>query len=275
MTTQTVRSLADLLGAHDLLPLAWRAAARAGDFLRDERPAGLTADTKSTPTDVVTEMDRTAEALIRTDILTTHPHDAILGEEGGARAGTSGVLWTIDPLDGTVNYLLGLPLWAVSIGIAVDGIPTVGVVNAPMFGEAFVAVRGAGAWRVHEGTAERLAVRPIDDLASALVLTGFGYEASIRVAQAALLATLIGDVRDIRRLGAATLDFCWVARGWADAYYEQDLKAWDIAAGALIAEEAGASLATVGTPPGTDFVLACSPGIVGALSSLLPALRRD
>lgn len=273
MTTIPTRSLADVLADHPLLPLAWRAAVRAGGFLRDERPQGLEVDTKSTPTDVVTVMDRTAEALIRDDILTARPDDAILGEEGGARAGSSGVRWIIDPLDGTVNYLLGLPLWGVSIGVEIDGVPTVGVVDTPMFDETFVAVRGAGAWLVRHGVAERLGVRQTSDLSAALVTTGFGYDADVRIAQAGLLTELIGEVRDIRRLGAATIDFCWLARGWVDAYYEEGLKAWDLAAGVLIAQEAGAIVEGIGDPVGTEYVLASSPGIVGALANMLPAFR--
>jgi myo-inositol-1(or 4)-monophosphatase len=272
MTTAETRSLADLLGDHPLLPLAWRAATRAGGFLRDERPHALTVDTKSTPTDVVTEMDRTAEALIRDDILGARPDDAILGEEGGERLGHSGVRWTIDPLDGTVNYLLGLPIWGVSIGVEVDGEPTLGVVHAPTFDESFVAVRGAGAWRVQHGVAERMAVRQTSDLSASMVTTGFGYDADVRIAQARVVTDLIGEVRDIRRLGAATLDFCWLARGWVDAYYEQGLKAWDVAAGILIAQEAGATVVGTGDPFGTDYILACSPGIAAELEGRLSTL---
>ena len=269
MTTFPTVLLADLLATHPLLPMAWRAATTAGRFLRDERPASLAIDTKSTPTDVVSEMDRSAESAIVAEILARRPGDGILGEEGAERAGTSGVRWIIDPLDGTVNYLLGLPMWAVSIGVEIDGTSTLGVVDAPMFDETFVAVAGEGAWCVRHGVAERLAVHGLTDLGGAMVATGFSYDSTTRQEQATAIVDLISQVRDIRRLGAATLDFCWVARGWIDAYYERGLKPWDFAAGSLIAQEAGAVVTGLGDDGWERFVLAATPGIVDSLLGIL------
>jgi myo-inositol-1(or 4)-monophosphatase len=219
MTTEPTHALAGLLRLDSLLPLAWRAATTAGAFLRDERPTTLHIDTKSTPTDVVSDMDRFAEASIVTEILRERPHDGVLGEEGSERQGTSGVRWVIDPIDGTVNYLLGLREWAVSVGVEVEGIARLGVIDFPMLEETFLAVAGHGAWRVHRGRATRLEIRRVSDLSEALVSTGFGYDGAIREEQAAVLAGLIHQIRDIRCSGAATVDFCWLARGWIDGYF--------------------------------------------------------
>ena len=150
------RDLADILGLHPLLPMAWRAAARAGGFLRDERPPVLQVDTKSTPTDSVTIMDRGAEAMILADLLGERPDDGLLGEEGGERVGSSGVRWIVDPLDGTVNYLFRLPMWGVSIAAEVDGEVEGRVIATPEFDEAYVGVRGGGAWLVRGSRDERL-----------------------------------------------------------------------------------------------------------------------
>lgn len=270
MSTPT-RSLAQLLAMHPLLPLAWRVATTTGRFLRDERPSSLAVDTKSTPTDPVSEMDRRAEAAIVAEVAHARPDDGFLGEEGAARPGSSGVRWIIDPLDGTVNYLLGLPQWAVSVGVESDGVAMIGVVDAPMLDETYVAVAGHGAWCVHHGVAERLEVRRVAHLGEALVSTGFSYDAEVRVQQVAVLADIIGQVRDIRRLGSAALDFCWVARGWVDAYFERDVKPWDMAAGALIAQEAGAVVTGVEGDDWTRLVLAGSPAVVESLGRLLRA----
>jgi myo-inositol-1(or 4)-monophosphatase len=264
------RSLADLLDLDPLIPLAWRAATSAGRFLRDERPATLAIDTKTTPTDVVSDMDRSAEALIVEQILKARPRDGLLGEEGAERPSSTGIRWIIDPLDGTVNYLLGLPEWAVSIGVEEDGKTRLGVIDIPMHDETFIAIAGQGAWRVHRGGADRLAIRHVSELSQALISTGFGYDAAIRRQQTAVLESLIGEIRDIRCSGAATLDFCSLARGWTDGYFLRDLKPWDLSAGALIAEEAGALVTGIGGEPWTAMVVAGSPSIVDSLLRLLP-----
>ena len=201
----------------DLLELAERLAREAGDLLLAGAD-GLRVDvtTKSSGTDMVSEMDRTSGEHIVEGILAARPDDSILGEEGAGREGTSGVRWVIDPLDGTTNYLYRHPVWAVSVGVEVDGEATVGVVAAPGLQEVFTAVRGLGAWL----NGEAIAVSEADDLASALIGTGFSYSATRRGRQAAVLPHLLPAVRDIRRYGVAALDLCWVACGRLDGYFE-------------------------------------------------------
>lgn len=251
----------------ELLDLALEAGRRAGALLRDGRPDDLAvARTKSSAIDVVTEMDIAAERLI-TDFLDEHrPDDGVLGEEGASIPGTSGIRWIVDPLDGTVNYLYGLPAWSVSIAAERDGETVVGVVEVPSRGETFHAVRGGGAWLGER----RLATRPSPELSQALVATGFGYLQERRAHQADVAQRLIPRVRDIRRAGSAAIDLCDVAAGRLDAYYERGLNPWDYAAGDLIAREAGAL--TGGRPgdrPSGELTLAASAGIFGVLQELL------
>lgn len=272
----STRPLDDLLALHELLPLAWSAAHRAGVFLRDERPDDLVVDTKSTATDVVSEMDRTAERMIAADLLGPRPTDGLLGEEGGERAGTSGVRWVVDPLDGTVNYLHHLPMWGVSIGAEVDGVTQVGVIVAPAFDAAYLAVRGGGAWRVSSGVGERLTGSHCSDLSKALVTTGFGYSAGRRRHQAQVVTELIPGIADIRRTGSAVIDFTWLASGRLDAYYEMGLNLWDMSAGALIAEEAGAIVTAL--HEGGDLTrcfVAAAPAIHAELRARLVELGAD
>lgn len=275
MTRTPSRSLDELLTLHELLPAAWQAGERAGAFLRDERPDDLVIDTKSTESDVVSAMDRDAEAMIIADLLGPRPADGLLGEEGGERVGTSGVRWVVDPLDGTVNYLHRLPMWGVSIAAEVGGRTQVGVVHVPAFGEGYLAVRGEGAWLVREGRGERLAGSDCPTLGAAIVATGFGYAAERRRRQAQVVAGLIGDVSDVRRIGAAVLDFCWLARGRLDAYFECGLNAWDYAAGALIAQEAGLVVSALRDDDLSRFVLAAAPAIAADLRSALARLGAD
>ncbi|MFF7971193.1 inositol monophosphatase family protein [Streptomyces sp. NPDC007905] len=256
----------------DLLDLAEEAARRAGDLLRDGRPADLeVARTKSSPIDVVTEMDIAAEKLITDLISGERPQDGFLGEEGACVEGTSGVRWVIDPLDGTVNYLYGLPTWAVSIAAEQDGATVAGVVAAPMRGETYHAVRGGGAWATGAWEGEReLSCRPAPPLDQALVSTGFNYVAEVRAHQAAVAGRLIPLLRDIRRSGSAAVDLCDVACGRLDGYYERGLNAWDVAAGDLIAREAGAL--TGGRPgerPSRVLTVAGTPGVFEPLQRLL------
>ncbi|MEV7289831.1 inositol monophosphatase family protein [Streptomyces sp. NPDC093252] len=256
----------------ELLTLARRAAARAGALLRDGRPADLAvAATKSSPIDVVTEMDIAAEKLITGLISEARPDDGFLGEEGTSTAGTSGIRWIIDPLDGTVNYLYGLPTWSVSIAAEQDGETVAGVVAVPMRGETFHAVRGAGAHATGAWEGERrLACRPAPPLDQALVSTGFNYVAEVRAHQAEVAARLIPLLRDIRRGGSAAVDLCDLACGRLDGYYERGLNAWDVAAGDLIAREAGAL--TGGRPgerPARDLTVAGTPGVFEPLQRLL------
>ncbi|GGZ89693.1 inositol monophosphatase family protein [Streptomyces echinoruber] len=259
----------------ELLDLAREAARRAGDLLRDGRPADLAvAATKSSPIDVVTEMDIAAEKLITDLISERRPEDGILGEEGAATEGTSGIRWVIDPLDGTVNYLYGLPTWAVSVAAEQDGETVVGAVAVPLRGEAFHAVRGAGAWATGPWEGERrLTCRPAPPLEQALVATGFNYVTEVRAHQAEVARRLIPLVRDIRRSGSAAVDLCDLAAGRLDGYYERGLNPWDWAAGNLVAREAGAL--TGGRPgerPSRDLTVAGTPGVFEPLQSLLEDL---
>ncbi|MFF9478300.1 inositol monophosphatase family protein [Streptomyces sp. NPDC014733] len=254
----------------ELLQLALEAADRAGRLLRDGRPADLgVAATKTSPIDVVTEMDIASEKLI-TGFLTEHrPHDGFLGEEGASVEGTSGVRWVIDPVDGTVNYLYGLPSWAVSIAAEKDGETVAGVVAAPMRGETYHAVLGGGAFN----NGERVRHRPAPPLSQALVGTGFGYLTERRIGQAEVVRALVPQVRDIRRGGSAAIDLCDVACGRLDAYYERGLNPWDLAAGVLIAREAGALTGgRPGEPASQELTVAASPEVFGVLQPLLEDL---
>jgi len=266
-------NLQDLLAQHSLAPLAWQAGSDAGALLRDGRPANLDVTTKSTPTDVVTEMDRRSEQLIVDLITAERPQDAILGEEGGERPGTSGVRWVVDPLDATVNYLYRLPLWGVSVAAEVDGRVEVGVVIAPDLQDGYLAIRGAGSWRIRGTDVTSNRVSSCQDLTQALVTTGFGYSPQQRASQAHVVRALLPEVRDIRRTGCAVVDFCWLASGRLDAYYERGLNAWDMAAGALIAEEAGAVV--TGTDGLDPAMVAAPAAIADALRARVHALHRE
>ncbi len=258
-----------------LLAVAESTAYEAGEMVYRRREAVERMDvaaTKSTPTDVVTESDTAAEALIRRRLLAERPGDGILGEEDGRRAGNTGVEWIVDPIDGTVNYLYGMPQYAVSIAARVDGVVCAGVVHNPASGETWTAIKGAGAYL----DGQPIRVAQCDRLELAMVGTGFGYDAERRAAQAAVLLELIPLVRDIRRAGAASLDLCWVATGRMDAYYERGLQAWDMAAGALIAAEAGAVVAGPGGgAPSEELLLASTPGVASQLRDLLERLGAD
>ncbi|MGW4811913.1 inositol monophosphatase family protein [Kitasatospora cineracea] len=258
----------DLL--QELLATAVEAATRAGALLRDGRPADLgVAATKSSPVDVVTEMDLASEKLVLELISARRPDDGYLGEEGADHPGTSGVRWVVDPLDGTVNYLYGLPSWAVSVAAELDGEAVVGVVFVPARGELFQAVRGGGA--TLDG--RPLAVRPAPAWGQALVATGFGYLRERRVHQAEVLHALMGEVRDVRRGGAAAVDLCDLAAGRFDGYYERGLAPWDRAAGLLIAREAGALTGSrPGLPADGELTVAAPPGLFEPLQARLEAL---
>ena len=216
-----------------------RAARAAGELLLERfREPARGVDRKSSRTDMVSDADRDAEAAIAGLLAAERPDDGLLAEEGSANEGSSGRRWVVDPLDGTTNFLYGLPAWAVSIALEDrDGV-AVGVVLGPVRDELFTAVRGEGA-RLGE---ERLAVSDCHSLDRALVATGFSYEAEQRQTQAELLVRALPRLRDIRRAGSAALDLCEVASGRVDGYYERGGKAWDWAAGSLIATEAGAAL---------------------------------
>lgn len=252
----------------DLLALALDVAREAGALLL-QRPADLGVGTKSTPTDVVTAMDRASEELVMTRLLAARPDDAVLGEEGTERAGTSGVRWVVDPLDGTVNYLHRLPFWAVSIAAERDGEVVAGVVHAPVLGWTFRASRGGGAWCGDE----RLAGSACAELARAVVGTGFAYDAERRAHQGAVAAQVLPRVADLRRCGSGALDLCMAAGGVLDATYERGLSPWDAAAGALVAAEAGLVLSGLsGEPAGWPMTLAAPPALAPTLVALLESL---
>jgi myo-inositol-1(or 4)-monophosphatase len=266
-----------------LLQLACVTAVAAGRLLLGRHGRREVVATKSSPTDVVTEADRAAEALIRDLIGEARPGDRILGEEGGetGAAGKSGVRWIVDPLDGTVNYLYGLPDWAVSIAAEVDGTVVAGAVFVPRRDGLFSAQQGGGAWlssgaggwRGEDAdTPTRLACNTEVALGQALVATGFGYEARRRLVQGEVLQAVLPRVRDIRRGGSAAVDLCSVASGSVDAYYERGVNIWDIAAGSLIATEAGAQVTGLhGSPASSSMTIAAAPPLLGALHDLLAA----
>jgi myo-inositol-1(or 4)-monophosphatase len=256
----------------ELLELATRLAQEAGALALEMRAGVQTLATKSSPTDVVTAADRAVERLLVDGIRAARPDDGLLGEEGASDDGTTGIRWVVDPIDGTVNYLYGIPHWAVSIGIEYDGDTVVGVVLDPSKDELWQAVLGQGA--TLDG--RRLQCSDVASLDQTLVATGFGYDARRRTAQARFLPTLLPVVRDIRRIGAGALDLCAVAAARVDAYYEQGLSPWDLSAGGLIAREAGARVEGLhGRPASADLVVAAGPGVFEALHDLLAAADAD
>jgi myo-inositol-1(or 4)-monophosphatase len=253
----------------ELLDVAVEAARRAGSLLLDGRGRAEQIETKSSPTDMVSEMDRSAEALIRTVLAERRPGDAILGEEGGELAGDTGVRWIVDPLDGTTNYLYGFPAWAVSVAAERGGDVVVGAVFDPTHDELWTAQRGRGAYC---NAAPLPLLTDRGGAATALVATGFSYQPAEREAHGQLIAYLLPRVRDIRRAGSAALDLCWVAAGRVDAYLEQGTHIWDRAAGGLIAAEAGASVGGYLGGPAVDAgVLAARPPLAAELRALLAA----
>jgi myo-inositol-1(or 4)-monophosphatase len=265
----------------ELEDLAVSAARSAGRFIVQERPRGLgVLDTKSSINDIVTEMDQQSEALLRGHLLDARPDDAILGEEDGASEGTSGITWVIDPIDGTVNYLYEIPVYCVSVAAVIGDAgtpgqwqPVAGAICNPLSTEIFHARMGGGAYLLRGADDTAIAVNPVDVLLQSLVATGFGYRPEVRARQGEVLAAILPEIRDIRRAGSAALDLCAVACGTVDAYYESGLNPWDLAAGWLIATEAGALVSGLNNlAPGEAAVVAAGPGIHASLLSRLEAL---
>ena len=249
-----------------LLNVAREAAERAGKILL-ERFGGPASgvSTKSSSADLVSDADRDAETAILATIREARPTDAILAEEGGSAEGAD-LRWVVDPLDGTVNFLFGVPHWCVSIACEDHVGALVGVVYDPCRAEMFCAVRGEGATL----NGNRLQLEGSDDLGSALLATGFSYDARERERQGHTLTKLFPRLRDIRRFGAAALDLGWVAAGRVDGFFEADLAPWDLAAGALIVTEAGGEL--IELPPGPDGhtgLIATRLGLARSLALLL------
>jgi myo-inositol-1(or 4)-monophosphatase len=239
-----------------LREVAERVAREAADLVRRRRLAGVeVADRKSSAVDVVTEVDRESEAMLRTRLATLRPEDGFFGEEGGRGESASGITWVVDPIDGTVNFLYGIPAYAVSVA-AVDRSErsVAGAVVDVSTGTVYSAARGGGATR--DGTPVR--VRPPAPLAEQLFLTGFQYRQEVRRLQGPAVARLVAEVRDIRRMGSAALDLCAVASGTADAFVEEGLQLWDRAAAGLVAEEAGAVVEVRPGAGGMDCVV-CAP----------------
>jgi myo-inositol-1(or 4)-monophosphatase len=242
-----------------LLELGVAVAVEAAELVRVRRRAGVEVSaTKSSPVDIVTEVDRATERLIFERLMTARPDDGFLGEEGASSEATSGVVWVVDPIDGTVNFLYGIPTYAVSIAAVVGGQSVAGVVVNVQSGERFTATLRGGAFldgdrlQVHSGEPVPLSHR--------LVGTGFNYVAEIKARQTVAVSAMLHEVRDIRRIGSAALDLCAVACGRYDAFVEEGLNAWDMAAGALVATEAGALLEKRPGVGGTDCVL-CAPAV--------------
>ncbi len=232
----------DAREADALLELAAEAAATAGALLveRARHGAERHVSAKSTPTDLVSEADLASERAIRELLARRRPDDGFVGEEGDSVEGTSGLSWVVDPLDGTIDFLFGIPQWCVSVAVRDHHGTVAGAVYDPNRDELFTATRHARPQLAGlHGTVELAGTSREDDLATAMVATGFGYDADVRAAQAQVLARLLPRVRDIRRFGSAALDLAWTAAGRYDAYFERGVKQWDIAAGALICERAG------------------------------------
>ena len=269
--------------AAELQHIAADIALRVGSFLVQERPRELATSTKSSDTDVVTEMDAAAERMITELLRDRRPGDGLLGEEGARATSTTGITWVVDPIDGTTNYLYRLPMWTVSIAASQAGRVIAGVVFAPQLDTMFAAIKGGGAWRTTADDTTPLQCSGQTDLGSALIATGFGYLVERRRRQGHIVAGLLSRIRDIRRGGAAALDLCWVAQGLTDGYYEEGLRPWDIAAGALIAEEAGARVVMLDeraweplddSGGESDTLVASAPGISGALREELRRLAQ-
>ncbi len=257
--------------APQLLDIAVEVARGAARLAAAVRAEAITeVSTKSTRTDVVTAGDQATERYVLAALHERRPGDSVLGEESGERSGAgTGVRWILDPIDGTVNYLYGLPQYAVSLAAEVDGEVVAGVVHNAATGEEWTALRGGGAYR----DGGRLSCSIVTELGQTLLATGFGYDTARRAHQAQVLTRVLPVVRDIRRFGAASLDLCFAAEGRVDAYYEKGLNIWDHAAGGLVATEAGLVVTGLaGAAPGPDMLLAAPPAIHPWLHDLLVEL---
>ncbi|MDR7385180.1 inositol monophosphatase family protein [Promicromonospora iranensis] len=279
MISPALPELPDGVTVTALRDLAVRLATAAGALVREGRPDRVVvAATKSSEVDPVTVMDRASEELLREMIAAERPDDAILGEEGDDVAGTSGLTWVLDPIDGTVNYLYGVASWAVSVAV-VAGPPEpaswtvlAGCVHSVADGRTWSAGLGEGATR--DGVPVRVGAAA--SLGTSLVGTGFGYDAARRAHQAQVLTQVLPKIRDIRRLGSAAIDLCLLADGSIDLYYERGLNPWDMAAGAVVATEAGAVVTGLrGGPAGNAMTVAGPPELVAQLSEILEAADAD
>ncbi len=263
--------------SQELMGIAETVAREAGELVRAALGGSVAvAATKSSGVDLVTEVDQAAEALIRRRLAELRPDDGVLGEEEGWQAGSSGLVWVVDPIDGTTNFVYGLPAYSVSIAVARAEAEDpfawellAGAVHAPATGQTWTAARGGGAY----ADGERLTIGTPARLATALVGTGFAYTAERRAGQAQVLTAVLPEVRDIRRLGSAAMDLCLVAAGALDVFFERYLNPWDMAAGALVVAEAGGVVERVGE--GVEGVTVAGPAalVEELLAVLRPALR--
>ncbi|HEV7850967.1 MAG TPA: inositol monophosphatase family protein [Mycobacterium sp.] len=269
----------------ELRSVAERLATEAADFVRRRREevfsgtpqresTGQAVRAKSTPTDPVTIVDTETERLLRDRLAQLRPGEHVLGEEGGGISDDSAgrPTWVVDPIDGTVNFVYGLPAYVVSVAVQVDGQSVAGAIANVVDGAVYSAARGHGAHVRLGETVARLRCSGVGDLSLSLVGTGFGYDPQLRRRQASVLVELLPQVRDIRRLGSAALDLCLVAAGRLDAYFEDNLNVWDWAAGTLIAAEAGARVRVPSLSEragGRGMVIAAAPGVNDAFVDAL------
>lgn len=233
---------------------------------------------KSSITDMVTNLDRWSETSIVDFLSSKFAADGILGEEGTAKPSTSGRTWVIDPIDGTTNFVYGLPGWCISIALVDENThePFVGVVYVPSTKETYFARRGHVSQIRDESGVHTLSATNCAEVARALIGTGFGYTQTRRQSQARVLNRVLPEVRDIRRIGSCAIDLCLVARGALDAYFERGVNLWDYAAGALIAQESGALISGLnGAPASSEFILVANPNLHGQLDSLLTSCSAD
>jgi myo-inositol-1(or 4)-monophosphatase len=266
------RRMPSHLGPDALADIAVELASGAGEIIQARRGEPLDVLTKSTPTDMVTAVDHEVEAWLSAQIAAHRPGDAILGEESAESPGHSGVRWIVDPIDGTVNFVLGLPQYAVSVAAEVDGTVVAGCVHNPASGEVFRASLGGGACL----DGRRLPGPRDVPLARAVIGTGFGYDARRRARQGRVVAALLPSIADIRRIGAASLDLCSVAAGRLDGYFEAGLNPWDWAAGVLVAQEAGCVASGLrGRPAGAGVTAVAGPALAGPFFALLEQLGVD
>ncbi len=265
----------------ELLEVAVAAARMAGALLAERAAQGAEREisAKSTPTDLVSQADLAAEAAIRELLAAQRPGDGILAEEGGSSAGSSGLTWVVDPLDGTVNFLFGIPQWCVSVAVRDEQGELAGAIFDPHRQELFTATREGPATLSSPAGEQVLQGRALEPgespaagagLASAMVATGLAYDARVRGAQAQVLARLIPQVRDVRRFGSAALDLAWAAAGRYDAYFERTVKPWDIAAGTLVCRRAGLEVLALEEAENLPWgILVARPGLAGQLHEIV------
>lgn len=264
---------------HEILEVARGVARQAGEILLASRPNParfqlLETSSKSSPTDLVSQMDEASENFIVTSISKHYPADGIIGEEGTNRPGTSGRNWIVDPLDGTINYLYGAEHWAVSIALEDEDGLLLGVVYAPALRVEYFALRGHGATRIDDRGETKLPQVSETSLSSALFATGFSYESAKRRKQAEDFFHILPHIQDIRRKGSAALDLCMVADGSVDGYFEVGAKPWDYSAGVLIASEAGAvATGLFGKPASPEYVICAAAELQRSMVQLLESIE--